>query len=63
MRIEGKLSDILNHPIAVPSCKDAKWRLLGLSMAGWNALVSVGLAGLSFIAGSRAMRTDSGIDS
>lgn len=27
-----------------PSCDDAAWRLAGLSMAGWNALVSLGLA-------------------
>jgi disulfide bond formation protein DsbB len=27
-----------------PSCEDAAWRLAGLSMAGWNALASLGLA-------------------
>ena len=27
-------------------CDEAAWRMLGLSMAGWNALVSLGLAGL-----------------
>ena len=30
-----------------PSCEDAAWVFLGLSMAGWNALISLGLAALS----------------
>lgn len=33
-----------------PSCEDAAWVFLGLSMAGWNALVSLGLAAASVIA-------------
>ena len=33
-----------------PQCDVAAWRMLGLSMAGWNALVSLGLAGLSVMA-------------
>lgn len=40
----------------VVSCTEASWRLLGLSFAGWNAVVSVGLAGLavlSLLAGRR----------
>lgn len=37
----------------VVSCTDAAWRFLGLSLAGWNALISLGLAGLAF-AGARA---------
>lgn len=28
----------------VPRCDEAAWRLLGLSMAGWNALIAGGLA-------------------
>jgi disulfide bond formation protein DsbB len=39
-----------------PRCDVAAWRMLGLSMAGWNALISVGLAGLSALA-ARASRT------
>jgi len=31
-----------------PACDEASWRMLGLSMAGWNALVSAGLAVISF---------------
>ena len=34
--------------IARPSCDQAAWRMLGVSMAGWNALVSLALAGISF---------------
>ncbi|MBW8816092.1 MAG: disulfide bond formation protein B [Caulobacterales bacterium] len=30
-----------------PRCDVAAWRMLGLSMAGWNAVVSAGLVGLS----------------
>ena len=39
-----------------PGCEEAAWRMLGLSMAGWNALVSAGLAAIGFLAarGGRA---------
>lgn len=33
---------------ATASCTEAPWIFLGLSMAGWNALVSLGLATASF---------------
>jgi disulfide bond formation protein DsbB len=33
--------------VAAPRCDEASWRLFGLSMAGWNFLISLGLAGLS----------------
>jgi len=36
-----------------PSCENAAWRMAGLSMAGWNALVSLGLVGLSALAAVR----------
>ncbi|WP_165188414.1 disulfide bond formation protein B [Caulobacter soli] len=39
--------------IAAPSCEKAVWIFLGLSMAGWNALISLGLAVVSFFAGLR----------
>lgn len=32
----------------VPRCDEAAWRLFGLSMAGWNALVAAGLAVVGF---------------
>lgn len=31
-------------------CDEAPWSLLGLSMAGWNALISLAMAGLAFAA-------------
>jgi disulfide bond formation protein DsbB len=36
--------------IAPPACDKAAWVFLGLSMAGWNALISLGLAALSGLA-------------
>ena len=36
--------------ISAPRCDEAAWRFLGLSMAGWNFLISLGLTGLSFLA-------------
>jgi disulfide bond formation protein DsbB len=36
--------------IAAPSCDKAVWVFLGLSMAGWNAVVSLALALASFAA-------------
>ena len=38
---------------APPACDKAAWVFLGLSMAGWNALVSLGLAALSAAAALR----------
>jgi disulfide bond formation protein DsbB len=42
--------------IAGPRCDEAPWRMLGLSMAGWNVLASLGLAGLSLLAFAGASR-------
>ncbi|ACL60783.1 disulfide bond formation protein B [Methylobacterium nodulans] len=42
--------------IRVVSCTDAAWRFLGLSLAGWNALISLALAGLAGAAAFRAGR-------
>ncbi|HET6970253.1 MAG TPA: disulfide bond formation protein B, partial [Phenylobacterium sp.] len=36
-----------------PRCDVAAWRLFGISMAGWNALVSAKLAALSLFAAAR----------
>ena len=33
-----------------PSCSEAAWRMLGVSMAGYNALISAGLAGAAILA-------------
>ncbi|MFG1181313.1 disulfide bond formation protein B [Xanthobacter versatilis] len=32
----------------VPRCDEAAWRLFGISMAGWNALIAAGLAVVAF---------------
>ena len=34
------LLDSLNDPVKPPACSDAVWHFLGLSMAGWNMMVS-----------------------
>lgn len=41
--VSGNLLDALNtvHP---PSCGEASWRFLGLSFAGWNAVISAAIA-------------------
>jgi disulfide bond formation protein DsbB len=33
--------------VTAPHCDEAAWRMLGLSMAGWNVLISLGLAAFS----------------
>ncbi|MEQ1929944.1 MAG: disulfide bond formation protein B [Parvularculaceae bacterium] len=40
----------LDSRIVGPSCEDAQWRLLGVSMAGYNFLVSSGLFALTLAA-------------
>jgi len=46
----------LDRPMTVPSCTDAPFYILGLSMAGWNGVVSIILAGLSFVAATATFR-------
>ncbi|MDZ4762820.1 MAG: disulfide bond formation protein B [Alphaproteobacteria bacterium] len=58
VELGGDLWSQLGERQAVPSCAEAKWRLLGLSMAGWNVLVSVALACLSLVAAFRPVRAD-----
>lgn len=40
----------------VVSCTEAAWRFLGISLAGWNCLISFGLLGASLIGLRRLMR-------
>jgi disulfide bond formation protein DsbB len=42
MSTEAMLDSLLNAPLV--RCDEIPWSLFGLSMAGWNALVSVGAA-------------------
>ena len=39
--------------IRPPACDEAAWVFGGLSMAGWNVLASLALAGLSVVAALR----------
>jgi disulfide bond formation protein DsbB len=41
--------------VKAPACDKAAWVFLGLSMAGWNCLISLGLAKLSALATARAL--------
>jgi disulfide bond formation protein DsbB len=45
----GNVSDFLNQlqSTRVVSCTEAAWRFLGLSLAGWNVLISLALAAFS----------------
>ena len=51
----------LDERTATASCLDAPWRMMGLSMAGWNVIVSVILSGVSFLAAGVAFRDASDI--
>jgi disulfide bond formation protein DsbB len=44
--LSGGLPDLSNARVA--RCDEAPWRLLGLSFAGWNLVISVIIAGLAF---------------
>ena len=56
-RKTSPLIDLLSKPQAIPSCKEALWRLpdakWGLSMAGLNAVWSLILAALSLYSASQ----------
>lgn len=44
--VPGSVDDLLSAfetTTQLPSCSEAGWRFLGLSLAGWNTLVSCGL--------------------
>lgn len=45
----GGVADLLRslETVRVTSCTEAAWRFLGLSLAGWNVLISLALAGLA----------------
>ncbi len=52
----GSLADILNQKPDAPSCSEAAWRFLGVSMAGYNLLASAGLFAVCLIAAAHAAR-------
>ncbi len=45
----GGMGDFLNQlqTTRIVSCTEAAWRFLGLSLAGWNVLISLGLGAIS----------------
>lgn len=50
----GALSAFLaGEKVRPPACDEAPWVFAGLSMAGWNAVISLGLAVLSALAALR----------
>lgn len=49
----GGFEESLKAPIDMPACSDVAWSMLGISMAGWNALVSLGAMLMSIIAATR----------
>lgn len=55
-----KPSELLSQRIAIPSCKEALWRIpntpWGLSLAGLNALLSLVLAALSLYSATQPRR-------
>lgn len=48
--------DLLNQIMAAPlvRCDEIPWQMFGLSMAGWNALISLGLTAIWIMAARRA---------
>ncbi|MEL6372142.1 MAG: disulfide bond formation protein B [Pseudomonadota bacterium] len=53
---EGGLAGALEKGPSGPSCEDAPWRFLGISMAGYNFLFSAGLFALCLSAAVTANR-------
>jgi len=51
----GNVGDFLSQlqNTRVVSCTEAAWRFLGLSLAGWNVLISLGLAAFAAMAAAR----------
>ncbi len=49
--------DLLNQILAAPvvRCDEIAWSLMGISMAGWNAIISLFLAGLWMAAYRRSL--------
>jgi disulfide bond formation protein DsbB len=45
----GPLAFDVNATFVAPKCDEILWSMFGVSMAGWNALISILLAGTSFV--------------
>src|SRR6202521_2264524 len=55
----GRASDLMRQlqNVTVVRCDEAAWRFLGLSLAGYNALISLALAGIALWGAARTRRT------
>ncbi len=51
MSAEDRLAQLLETPVI--RCDEIPWSLAGISMAGWNGVVSVGLGAVWFLAATR----------
>ena len=54
----GSVLDALTGQVHVPLCDEASWTLFGISMAGYNALISLVMAGVSIFVGYRGLKGD-----
>ena len=52
----GSILDALESRVIVPMCDEASWTLFGISMAGYNALISLVMAGVSIFVGYRGLK-------
>lgn len=52
---DALLDQILNAPLV--RCDEVSWSFLGISMAGYNLLIALGLAGFAFYAWRQRSRT------
>ena len=52
LSVEDLAAQIMSAPVV--RCDEVVWQVLGLSMAGWNALIAAGLTGLWLLAARRA---------
>ncbi|MBL4617615.1 MAG: disulfide bond formation protein B [Robiginitomaculum sp.] len=53
----GNLLESLSEPAKAPGCGEVPWSMLGISMAGWNGLISLALAIMSFLVFLRPSKT------
>ena len=54
----GTIEDIRAQVMAAPltRCDEVPWSLIGVSLAGWNAIASVALAALAALGAARLWR-------
>jgi len=55
-KIDGNFFDTLDVPMNIVDCSEAAWSMLGISMAGWNALASLGALAIVIVLAIQAKR-------